>query len=143
VVRTFTFVVRGKPRGKGRPRFAKTGHAYTPRETVEYEREIATLCKQAMNGAPPIEGPIALHIAVIKPIPKATPKAVRAKMVFAEIRPINKPDLDNVLKAVMDGCNGVAYMDDKQIVNVNAAAYYGDEPCVIVSVTEINTEVPF
>ena len=32
------FVIPGEPRGKGRPRFSKSGHAYTPSETVAYEK---------------------------------------------------------------------------------------------------------
>ena len=30
----------GQPVGKGRPRFTKTGHAYTPEKTKEYERRL-------------------------------------------------------------------------------------------------------
>ena len=32
------FTVYGEPKGKGRPRFStKTGHAMTPKDTVNYE----------------------------------------------------------------------------------------------------------
>lgn len=31
------FTVHGEPKGKGRPRFTKTGHAVTPKDTVIYE----------------------------------------------------------------------------------------------------------
>ena len=32
--------VSGQPIGKGRPRFTKAGHAYTPTKTREYEKRI-------------------------------------------------------------------------------------------------------
>ena len=35
-----TFTVYGEPRGKGRPKFTMTGHAYTPERTKSYEAEI-------------------------------------------------------------------------------------------------------
>ena len=33
-----TFVIDAPPYGKGRPRFARNGHAYTPEKTAKYER---------------------------------------------------------------------------------------------------------
>lgn len=33
-------------------------------------------------------------------------------------RPDKKPDADNILKAVLDALNGVAYEDDRQVVEV-------------------------
>ena len=39
----FCFMVPGKPQGKGRPRFSrKSGTAYTPSKTRDYERLIAS-----------------------------------------------------------------------------------------------------
>lgn len=35
-----TFFVPGRPRGKGRPRFTRTGHAYTDEATRDYEAHI-------------------------------------------------------------------------------------------------------
>ena len=32
--------ISGQPIGKGRPRFTKTGHAYTPTKTREYEKRL-------------------------------------------------------------------------------------------------------
>ena len=58
-------------------------------------------------------------------------------MLAGEIRPATKPDLDNVIKAVLDGCNGVAYLDDKQIVELNATARYAETPGVRVVIEEV------
>ena len=35
------FTVYGKPQGKARPRFTKRGGAYTPKNTVDYEKQIS------------------------------------------------------------------------------------------------------
>ena len=45
-----TFEVPGEPRGKGRPRFTKDGHAYTDSETMAYEKKIIAYYKQAFGG---------------------------------------------------------------------------------------------
>jgi Holliday junction resolvase RusA-like endonuclease len=44
-------------------------------------------------------------------------------------------NVDNVVKAILDGLNGVAYHDDSQVVYVDAEKFYADEPCVIVEVS--------
>lgn len=37
------FTIRGEPKGKGRPRFCRnTGHAITPKDTVNYETLVRT-----------------------------------------------------------------------------------------------------
>ena len=47
-----------------------------------------------------------------------------------------KPDLDNVVKAVLDALNGVVYRDDAQVVNLVATKRYATEPRVEVYVFE-------
>ena len=41
--------VSGQPQGKGRPRFTKTGKAYTPDKTREYESRIQAASWKAMQ----------------------------------------------------------------------------------------------
>ena len=52
------------------------------------------------------------------------------------IRPIGKPDCDNLAKAVMDGCNEVLYFDDAQIVALSVRKRYGLVPHVCVIIDE-------
>lgn len=42
--------------------------------------------------------------------------------------PIIKPDLDNYIKSVLDGLNGLAFEDDNQIIRIDAIKLYSDHP---------------
>ena len=55
-------------------------------------------------------------------------------MADGKIRPTKKPDADNIMKAVADALNGIAYKDDSQIVNVTIAKWYSDTPRVEVAI---------
>ena len=50
-----------------------------------------------------------------------------------------KPDLDNLVKAALDGISGetMAILDDKQIVEICAFKRYGDRACLMIDVFEI------
>lgn len=70
--------------------------------------------------------------AVIKDLP--INNAIRAIIVFQlkkpkkpkAVYPITKPDVDNLVKAVLDGMNGVLYADDSQIIDLRVVKAYAD-----------------
>jgi Holliday junction resolvase RusA-like endonuclease len=55
-------------------------------------------------------------------------------MAEGKIRPAKKPDADNIMKAIADALNGIAYKDDSQIVNVTITKWYSDTPRVEVAI---------
>ena len=133
----FGFTVPGKPRGKGRPRFARMGsyvRTYTPAETASYENLIALEYQAA--GGELLESPVEVYVTAWYPIPKSLSKAKRAEMDRGMYVPHSKPDADNVLKAVLDGLNGVAYKDDTQVQMANILRLYSDNPRVCVQIEE-------
>jgi Holliday junction resolvase RusA-like endonuclease len=113
------FTVPGEVRGKGRPRIGKIGnHArmFTDKKTANYESLVALAAEKALAGRPPFDCALEVHIRVrLIPAPSASKKA-RAAMLAGEIPPTKKPDLDNVVKAILDGCNAVAFRDDVLVV---------------------------
>lgn len=135
-----SFTVPGEVRGKGRPRFGRSraGHAiaYTDAKTASYENLVRMAAAAALKGRGPLEGPLALHLrARLVPPPSVSRKA-RTAMLDGRTFPAKRPDLDNILKAFMDGCNGVAFDDDCQIVQVFATKFYADTAGLDVSITE-------
>lgn len=92
----YTFDIPGTPRPKGRPRVTSRG-AYTPAHTREWEQAVGTAGYLA--GLRPVEGPC---------------------MVQVWLRGWGRGDLDNHVKAILDGLNGVAYPDDAQVKRIEA-----------------------
>ena len=127
------FEVPGEPRGKGRPRFTKDGHTYTDSETRAYEKKIMAYYRQQMRNFRWDDGAyVAVEVTAVYPIPKSTTKASLAAIQAGRILPKRKPDIDNVIKVVLDSLNGIAYKDDSQVVMVSGKKIYGHEPKLII-----------
>ncbi|HBJ02164.1 MAG TPA: RusA family crossover junction endodeoxyribonuclease [Lysinibacillus sp.] len=50
------------------------------------------------------------------------------------LRPITKPDADNLIKGIKDGCNKVIWYDDSQIVEMNVRRFYSEHPMAEVTI---------
>ena len=123
------FEVPGEPRGKGRPRFTKTGHPYTDSETRAYENKIVAYYRKQLGAFRwPDSAFVSVQVTAYYPIPKSATKAATASMREGTMLPSRKPDIDNVLKIVLDALNGVAYKDDSRVVRVEAQKVYNDIP---------------
>lgn len=121
------FVVHGKPQGKARPRFSiRSGTVYTPKKTAIYEKKIAKAYVEAGGEKYPAGTYVRVQIQVYFPIPKSWPKSKRQDALENILRPDKKPDIDNILKVVLDALNRIAYEDDKQVVYVSCRKIYGN-----------------
>ena len=141
---TITFTVPGQPQGKGRPRVGKIGaHArmFTPAKTVAYEGLIAHAAHAAMSGQPLIEGAVAVRLGIFCQVPASWSKKKQAQALAGQVFPTTKPDVDNVVKAVFDGMNGVVWKDDVQAVEVSVHKRYSATPGVHVEVAHYGQQV--
>ena len=59
----------------------------------------------------------------------------QAQAMAGELLPTTKPDVDNIVKAIGDGLNGVVWRDDVQAVDLFVRKRYGAMPGVQVRVT--------
>ena len=126
---------------KARPRATiRAGRAtvYTPAKTASYESLVALAGQQAMAGRPPLAGPLSLQVTAVFPVPPSWPKAKREAARFHTSR----PDLDNLLKAVLDGLNAVAWLDDAQVCDTHMRKVYGPVPGVTVQISKATTDMP-
>jgi Holliday junction resolvase RusA-like endonuclease len=138
-MRIIEFYIFGVPVPEGRARFTKTGRAYTPAKTREFKKQVHLAALSATISAGlfgPLSGALRMSLDFTLPIPPSWSKRKQAEASGQFIRPIGKPDVDNLAKAVMDGCNEVLYFDDAQIVALSVRKRYGLVPHVCVIIDE-------
>ena len=125
------FEIQGKPVPKQRPRVVN-GHAFTPDKTKDFEHLVAVKYKQE-NGRKHA-GPVAVSVTVWYEIPQSWTKKRKAETL---LKPhTQKPDLDNVVKSILDGLTGVAWEDDAQVSRISASKYWNDKPTRTVVLVE-------
>ena len=135
-----TFTIPGQPQGKGRARIVKiagSSRMATPKETLAYEGLIAHAAMVAMAGRPMLDGAIAVNVFIDCQVPASWSAKKQARALAGEIFPTTKPDTDNVIKAVYDGCNGVLWRDDVLVVDGRQRKRYAGVPCVRVEAWEL------
>lgn len=130
------FEVPGVPRSKGRPRAFLTNRGkiatYTPADTRKAEEWLALMAREHAPPAP-LEGPIYVKITFYMLLPRSWSNArrndQRGKGHTA------KPDIDNLMKLVLDALTRAAYWyDDAQICCAMAIKCYADRARTVVDV---------
>ena len=94
------FVVPGKPQPKQRARRGRGGVWYTPKRTKDFERLVAEMFVLRCHRHPPWTGDVGLGVTAYGAHHAA--------------------DASNILKAVEDALNGIAYKDDVQVQRTHA-----------------------
>lgn len=123
------FVIPGDPVAKGRPRVSTAGgfaRAFTPKRTRVYEsivRDAAVRAVADAGGAWPLAGPVRVELLAVFRRPG---RLFRRKDPDGVVLHDRRPDLDNVIKAVLDGMDGAGvWQDDAQVAEVTARKVYG------------------
>ena len=142
-----TITIPGEPFVKRAPRWGRVGKgdkarpmAFAHPETAKNERTVKQFAVEAMEAAgydKPFGGPVAVKIAAYRSKGlKSMSKRRREAALADEVRPTTRPDTDNHSKAVLDGINGVCFLDDAQVVAELIVKMYSDRPRIEVTITE-------
>lgn len=116
MTKTIRFEVPGQPKPKQRARVVGK-HAFTPQATKDYEQLVAWHARFAATEC--LDGDLWVTCHFYR---KGKQRA----------------DVDNLLKAVLDACNGIVWADDKQIVALTGLVQYGaKQGSVVVEVKKI------
>lgn len=94
-----------KPKVKQRPRLGRRGRVFTPAQTLEFERQV----REAYEGFC-ADKPVSITISLYKE--KFTVTVTECGTL--EPSPL-RGDIDNYVKSILDGLNGVAYEDDRLV----------------------------
>ena len=133
----YEFEVPGRVIGKGRPRLnSYTGIVYTPTRTKDYESLVEQYFLLKYPRFKVLEGRIKVSIIAYFSIPKTTKKADINEMLENNISPTKKPDIDNIVKAILDSMNKFAFKDDNQITKLEVEKKYSIEDKVYVKIEE-------
>ena len=131
------FVVKGKPIGKQRPKFARRGNfvtTYTPQKTKDYENTIKNTFLSQIDEKydKDYSGAVKIKIwAFFEPCKSYSKKKYNELL---ETPHLKKPDGDNIIKIVCDALNGIAWKDDSQIYDIQIFKYYDEEDKLIVEI---------
>lgn len=117
-----SFEVPGVPVGKARPRVTRNG-TYVPKRTKQYMDTI----REAYGWRYLFDGPVFMEVYAWFPMPKRMTKRDRKRIEELDYLYTHKPDGDNVLKAVKDALNGMAYADDAQVAYESILRKYARE----------------
>ena len=136
------FVVPGPPKPLQRNRHrivtTKSGGSfvanYLPAESRAEQAAVRLFASTAMQGRPPLEGPLELRMTAFMPIPQSWSQKKQRAALDGTVRPTGKPDLSNILKNIEDGMLGICYRDDSQVVSVHAWKFYSDKPRLVAEI---------
>lgn len=120
-----TFTIPGKPQAKERPRTVN-GHTYTPNRTKDYEELVRLYAREARVQCIDT-GPVKVTITWAKQVPQSWSKKRRAA-ALAGVWAVDRMDLDNVAKSVLDSLNRIAYTDDSQVAMLSVSRLYVEQP---------------
>ena len=126
---SIAFTIHGKPFAKQRPRHGKFT-TYTPKETVSFEAHVGNVARPLFSE--PLTGPVRVTIwATFKPAVSWSKKKAAAHLGQYHTQ---KPDLDNIEKAILDGLNRIAFADDSQVADVQKRKVWGADAKTVVTV---------
>ena len=94
------------------------------------------MAKAAMGSSEPLEGALEAFIYVTFPVPASYSKKRTEACLSDSEKHIKKPDLDNVIKCVIDGMDKIVFLNDSQITSIHSTKVYGEIAKVEVLVRE-------
>ncbi len=123
-------IVPGKIVPQQRPKFARHGdfiQTYDPKPCRDYKRMVQLFANQAVakqRGFKPYDKAVEVVLWFFLEIPYSYSDTDRLDAANGRIRPISRPDLDNMAKGVLDAVKGILWTDDSLIVTMHIKKFY-------------------
>lgn len=123
----YTLEIDVRPFPKERPRLSGRRIVYTPYKTRNFENRIAYEWKKKYKDSI-LKGAVKLDLLFCFKKAKSCKKDYHTQ----------RPDIDNLEKAILDGLNKTAFVDDCQVVELNSKKVFSDTDKILITVTELN-----
>lgn len=133
------YSIEGIPRPQGSKRHVGGGIMLESSKYVKEWRAFARMkAVEAMQGNERIEKPVPVSLVVNfvfdRPLKHFTKKGLRPEAPNCHT---SKPDVDKLLRALLDSMSGVVFVDDGQVASLAVSKRYGKAPTTRVSVTRV------
>lgn len=128
--------IPGEPQGKQRHKWSPRG-TYSPKKTVNYETYIKELFAVKYPDFIPVESVLEIVLIAWLMIPSSASKVKKILMQAMELRPGKRPDVDNLIKVVMDALEKLAYKNDAQIVTAKIDKFYSVRPRLDIQIYKL------
>lgn len=144
------FSIPGPPKGKGRPRAVPgidaAGELFvrmvTPADTREAEEAVRRAFRKAHPDHRPFTSPVLLRFTAVFQTPRYFNRALREAAARGSLYAIKKPDKDNIEKLIVDALNGIAFVDDQQVMGGGIKRYGSPERIDVSFETLESPDVP-
>ena len=126
------------PQAQARPRATRMGKGirlYDPKKTADFKKQLRLLAQA--EHVEPLQDALSVEIWFYRAVQKSISKKEHIRRTTGCVRPIKKPDIDNLCKATLDSFNGILWKDDSQIVDLNLHKYYSDNPRIEIELEEL------
>lgn len=121
------------PIGSPRPRFRNTGRFVQTYMPTSYTKHKDFIREQMPNTL--LDGNLKVTLSFYFKVPKSWSN--RKKLLAIGQYKRTKPDIDNLIKTVLDAANDHLWKDDNQIVEIHSFKQYAEEPKIILEVEEV------
>jgi crossover junction endodeoxyribonuclease RusA len=119
------FTINARPQPKERPYSIGRGKRRTPDRTVNFELTVAMEFRAQHPFHELFTGPVGMSVDIQFKRPKTVEKGYWHT---------NPGDASNIVKAIEDGLNRVAWLDDRQVADLHAKKHWGDSDRIVVSI---------
>ena len=105
-----------------------------------YQATIQVACKQEWGNKPLIETAVEINLVFIRSYPNKLPKREASRERRLKEALVRKPDLDNIVKAAIDGIKGIILKDDTVVTKLSAEKRFGPEPMTMITIKECDDD---
>ena len=105
-----------------------------------WQAMIQVACKQEWGNKELIETAVEIHLEFVRSYPNNLPKREASRERRLKEALVRKPDLDNIVKAAIDGIKGIILKDDTVVTKLSAEKRFGPEPMTMITIKECGND---